>query len=83
METLVSTWSKTTQILPENYVFPVSQRPGSVEVPLCQNIPLIDLSESQSQNQTIQEILHACQEFGFFQVRFFFFFFNFNPVFCF
>ncbi|KAI3760170.1 hypothetical protein L1987_50561 [Smallanthus sonchifolius] len=66
MANLVSTWSKTTQILPENYIFPVDERPGSVEVPLCQNIPLIDLSQSQS--QTVQEILDACQEFGFFQV---------------
>ncbi|MFS7975300.1 putative non-hem dioxygenase domain, isopenicillin N synthase [Helianthus anomalus] len=66
MTNLVSTWSKTTQILPENYIFPVDQRPGSVKIPLCQNIPLIDLSASQS--QTVEEILHACQEFGFFQV---------------
>ncbi|KAJ0520123.1 putative oxoglutarate/iron-dependent dioxygenase, non-heme dioxygenase domain-containing protein [Helianthus annuus] len=66
MTNLVSTWSKTTQILPENYIFPVDQRPGSVKIPLCQNIPLIDLSASQS--QTLEEILHACQEFGFFQV---------------
>ncbi|XP_076930952.1 protein DOWNY MILDEW RESISTANCE 6-like [Bidens hawaiensis] len=66
MAKLVSTWSKTTQIIPENYIFPVDERPGSVDVPLCQNIPLIDLSTSHS--QTLQEILHACQEFGFFQV---------------
>ncbi|KAK9067550.1 hypothetical protein SSX86_011661 [Deinandra increscens subsp. villosa] len=66
MENLVSTWSKTTKILPENYIFPIDERPGSAEVSLCQNIPLIDLSGSQS--QTVQEILHACQEFGFFQV---------------
>ncbi|KAI3760171.1 hypothetical protein L1987_50562 [Smallanthus sonchifolius] len=57
---------QTTKVLPENYIFPVDERPGSVEVPLCQNIPLIDLSQSQS--QTVQEILDACQEFGFFQV---------------
>ncbi|KAL4558682.1 hypothetical protein LXL04_036883 [Taraxacum kok-saghyz] len=70
METLVSTWSRTAQILPENYVFPAGERPGSVEVPLCQNIPVIDLSQDQekSQSQRVQEILAACQEFGFFQV---------------
>ncbi|KAL8224950.1 hypothetical protein R6Q57_017507 [Mikania cordata] len=66
MANLVSSWSKTTQILPENYIFPVDERPGSGEAPLCQNIPLIDLSATRS--QTVQEILHACQEFGFFQV---------------
>lgn len=69
METLVSTWSRTAQILPENYVFPIGERPGSVEVPICQNIPLIDLAEGQSQSQTIDTILAACEEFGFFQVR--------------
>ena len=71
METLVSTWSRTAQVLPENYVFPAGERPGSVEVPLCQNIPVIDLSPNQenSQSQTVEEILAACQEFGFFQVR--------------
>ncbi|XP_023733506.1 protein DOWNY MILDEW RESISTANCE 6 [Lactuca sativa] len=68
METLVSTWSRTAQILPENYVFPIGERPGSVEVPICQNIPLIDLAEGQSQSQTIDTILAACEEFGFFQV---------------
>ncbi|XP_076905253.1 hyoscyamine 6-dioxygenase-like [Bidens hawaiensis] len=66
MANLVSSWFKTTRILPENYIFPVDERPGSVEVPLCRNIPLIDLSTTQS--QIVQEILHACQEFGFFQV---------------
>ncbi|XP_076926807.1 hyoscyamine 6-dioxygenase-like [Bidens hawaiensis] len=66
MANLVSTWSKTTQTLPENYIFPVNERPGSVDVPLFQNIPLIDLSANHS--QTVQEILDACQEFGFFQV---------------
>ncbi|MFS7975302.1 putative hyoscyamine (6S)-dioxygenase [Helianthus anomalus] len=66
MANLVSTWSKTTQTLPENYIFPPDQRPGSFEIPLCQNIPVIDLSASHS--KTVQEILHACQEFGFFQV---------------
>ncbi|XP_076905251.1 hyoscyamine 6-dioxygenase-like [Bidens hawaiensis] len=65
MANLVSTWSKTTQILPGNYIFPVNQRPGPVEVSLCQSIPLIDLSTSHSQQ--VQEILQACQEFGFFQ----------------
>ncbi|KAL4585767.1 hypothetical protein LXL04_010393 [Taraxacum kok-saghyz] len=70
METLVSTWSRTAQVLPENYVFPAGERPGSVGVPLCQNIPVIDLSPNQekSQSQTVEEILAACQEFGFFQV---------------
>ncbi|GJY34606.1 hyoscyamine 6-dioxygenase-like protein [Tanacetum coccineum] len=68
METLVSSWSKATKILPENYIFPADERPGSVEVPLCQNIPLNDLSKGRSRSQIIQEILAACQEFGFFQV---------------
>ncbi|KAK1412614.1 hypothetical protein QVD17_34003 [Tagetes erecta] len=66
MANLVSTWSKITQTLPENYIFPVHQRPGSTHVPLCKNIPIIDLSKSQT--QTVQQIGHACQEFGFFQV---------------
>ncbi|GJY34604.1 hyoscyamine 6-dioxygenase-like protein [Tanacetum coccineum] len=68
MDNLVSTWSKYAQILPENYVFPIGERPGSAEVPFCSNIPLIDLAAAQSPRQTIQEIRAACQEFGFFQV---------------
>lgn len=67
MENLVSSWSKASEILPKNYVLPAGERPGLVDVPLCQNIPIIDLSAGPS--QIIQEILHASQEFGFFQVR--------------
>ena len=69
MDNLVSTWSKTAQILPENYIFPVGERSGSVKVPFFRNIPFIDLAASQSPRQMIQEILAACQEYGFFQVR--------------
>lgn len=62
-------WSKTAQILQKNYLFSVGERPNSVEIPLFQNIALIDLSSGQSQIQKAQEILDACQEYGLFQVR--------------
>ncbi|XP_071738170.1 hyoscyamine 6-dioxygenase-like [Rutidosis leptorrhynchoides] len=66
METLVSSWSKTCIKVPENYILPESQRAGSDEIHACKSFPLIDLSGNQS--KAIQEILYACQEFGFFQV---------------
>ncbi|KAJ7977259.1 hyoscyamine 6-dioxygenase-like [Quillaja saponaria] len=42
-------------------------RPGNITVPFASNIPVIDLSEADRTN-TIQKILKAGEEFGFFQV---------------
>uniref|UniRef100_A0A5B7BRL3 Fe2OG dioxygenase domain-containing protein n=1 Tax=Davidia involucrata TaxID=16924 RepID=A0A5B7BRL3_DAVIN len=68
MEVLISNWSNV-QSLPESYVFPPDRRPGKQIVPLCQDIPVVDLGNAASHDraETIQKILKACQEFGFFQ----------------
>ncbi|XP_022727794.1 hyoscyamine 6-dioxygenase-like [Durio zibethinus] len=69
MEKLVSNWCKSKP-LPESYIFPPETRPGKLLVPICNTIPVIDLSKAEGQNRTdiIQQILKASQEFGFFQV---------------
>ncbi|KZV32991.1 hyoscyamine 6-dioxygenase [Dorcoceras hygrometricum] len=64
MEVLMSNWcTKTAQSLPEKYVFPPGKRPGKLDFPVCENVPVIDLKKAKS-----QQILNAFQEFGFFQV---------------
>lgn len=69
MEKLVSSWS-SVQNLPEDYIFPVEQRPGEeFSVPVCKAIPVIDLGEaSHDRAGIIQQIINASQDFGFFQV---------------
>ncbi|RDY01184.1 Protein DOWNY MILDEW RESISTANCE 6, partial [Mucuna pruriens] len=55
--------------VPEDYVFPPELRPGNLEIPFS-DIPVIDLDEAQNGDRTItiQKIIQASQEFGFFQV---------------
>ncbi|XP_034691876.1 hyoscyamine 6-dioxygenase-like [Vitis riparia] len=70
MEKLVSSWSINVQSLPENYVLPPGQRPGKLIVPPCKSLPVVDLGKATSPDraETIQKILEASWEFGFFQV---------------
>lgn len=69
MEKLVSSRSNL-QSLSEKYIFPEEIRPGKVAIALGESIPVIDLGDKAGQNRAniAQEILKACQEFGFFQV---------------
>ncbi|CAB4291509.1 unnamed protein product [Prunus armeniaca] len=71
MEKLVSSWYNV-QPLPDNYIFPPDARPGKLDVPLCNNIPVIDMggagAEAHDRTSIIQQILNASEEFGFFQV---------------
>ncbi|KAL5068089.1 hypothetical protein RYX36_018976 [Vicia faba] len=70
MEKLVSNWSNI-QSVPENYIFPPETRPGEyLKIPFSHSIPIIDLNEAQNgdRTNTIQKIIKAAQEFGFFQV---------------
>lgn len=71
MEKLVSSWSINVQSLPENYVFPAGQRPGKLIVPPCKSLPVVDLGKATSPDraETIQKILEASREFGFFEVH--------------
>ncbi|XP_058077938.1 protein DMR6-LIKE OXYGENASE 1-like [Magnolia sinica] len=66
MEKLVSS-QVNNQSVPESYVFPPEKRPGDVAVPTCNTIPVIDLGGSD-QDEVIQQILKASEEFGFFQL---------------
>lgn len=69
MEKLVSNWFNV-QTLPKDYIFPVEKRPGEeLSTPICATIPVIDLGKAEyDRKDTIQQILKASQEFGFFQV---------------
>ncbi|XP_028758346.1 protein DOWNY MILDEW RESISTANCE 6-like isoform X2 [Neltuma alba] len=69
MEKPASNWYDVQRV-PEDYVFPPEIRPGSVHVPVSESFPVIDLSEAEKgdRTHTVQKILKAAQEFGFFQV---------------
>ncbi|KAL2556914.1 2-oxoglutarate (2OG) and Fe(II)-dependent oxygenase superfamily protein [Forsythia ovata] len=69
MEILMSNWTDV-QSLPKSYVFPPDRRPGENVFPVCKNVPVIDLEKAEGLDrvETIQQILNASQEFGFFQV---------------
>lgn len=70
MEKLVSNWSNI-QSVPENYIFPPETRPGDIKISFCHSIPIIDLNEAlnDDRTKTIQKIIKAAQEFGFFLVH--------------
>lgn len=69
MNVLISNWPNV-QSVPESFVFPPERRPGNNTVPICKDIPVIDLKNVQSsdRSQIIQQIIKASQEFGLFQV---------------
>ncbi|KAK7267377.1 hypothetical protein RIF29_20049 [Crotalaria pallida] len=69
MDKLLSN-SSNIEYVPENYIFPPETRPGDEKIPLGSNIPMIDLSEAEKGDRirTIQKIIKAAEEFGFFQV---------------
>ncbi|KAH0714170.1 hypothetical protein KY284_007075 [Solanum tuberosum] len=66
MDILISNWSNV-EFVPKTYIFPPESRPGKLEFPVCTDIPLIDLAHNIP-DETIQQVIRACQEFGFFQV---------------
>ncbi|KAK4281264.1 hypothetical protein QN277_012783 [Acacia crassicarpa] len=70
MEKLVSNWSKNVGAVPEDYIYPPETRPGNMHIPIGESIPVIDLSQADKGDRTvtIQKIINASQEFGFFQV---------------
>ncbi|WVZ09546.1 hypothetical protein V8G54_014076 [Vigna mungo] len=55
--------------LPGDYIFPPETRPGGLKIP-CSNISVIDLREAENGDRinTIQKMIKASEEFGFFQV---------------
>ncbi|XP_068323291.1 hyoscyamine 6-dioxygenase-like [Pyrus communis] len=64
---LVSSWYDV-QSVPQTFVQPPEKWPGKdIDVPLCKNIPVVDL-RGPGWSRTIEQISEAIQEFGFFQV---------------
>ncbi|KAI3894713.1 hypothetical protein MKW92_020219, partial [Papaver armeniacum] len=62
----------TMNVVPSNYIRPVSERPNLTQVQSSEDssIPLIDLQDLDGPNHSklIKQIGHACQYDGFFQV---------------
>lgn len=69
MEKHVTSWFNVEEV-PSSYIFPQEYRPGKLPIPICNTIPVIDLGKAMGAEQihTIQHIMEAAQEFGFFQV---------------
>ncbi|KAL8548008.1 hypothetical protein ACS0TY_007342 [Phlomoides rotata] len=64
METHVSRWYDVESV-PQSHTFPGRDRPGEELIPVCRKIPIIDLGEGK---YTVEEVIKASQEYGFFQV---------------
>ncbi|XP_073049059.1 hyoscyamine 6-dioxygenase-like [Primulina eburnea] len=59
------------QSVPQSHAFSIEDRPGNDPIPACKTIPIIDLANlktSERIDSTLQQIIKAGQEFGFFQV---------------
>ncbi|XP_062102416.1 hyoscyamine 6-dioxygenase-like [Humulus lupulus] len=54
------------KFVPEAYIMPPGTRPGNTKVPICENIPVIDLKADPT--KLSHQIIDACKEFGFFQL---------------
>ncbi|KAL7254744.1 hypothetical protein ACSBR1_008980 [Camellia fascicularis] len=70
MEMLLSN-RPIVQSLPDSYVLPPDRRPGIVNVPIGNDIPVIGfqtIAHPDDRVEIVQQILKACQEFGLFQV---------------
>ena len=67
----MSNWS-SVQSIPENYVLPPHKRTGKVAAnSMGKDIPVIDFDKTDGhyRDETIRQILKACQEIGLFQVH--------------
>lgn len=69
MEKLISSKSRL-QFVPESYILPPDSRPGRIEFPLCETIPVVDLRAELGfdRAQLAKQIIQASQEFGSFQL---------------
>lgn len=61
-----SSWFAVPKV-PESYIFPEEDRPGSLPIPVCDAIPVISLAKSTS-TEKVQEIMKACRKFRLFHV---------------
>ncbi|KAK1356695.1 Hyoscyamine 6-dioxygenase [Heracleum sosnowskyi] len=60
-----SSWYDVEDV-PSNYAFPEEDRPGELP-PVCNALPIIDLGNAMDRD-TVNHIMKASQEYGFFQV---------------
>ncbi|XP_009777933.1 hyoscyamine 6-dioxygenase-like [Nicotiana tabacum] len=69
MADLISSWSNKRGTLPPTYVLPMHERPVD-PVPIVKEIPVIDLGKAKGDERAvvIQQLLKACEDYGFFQV---------------
>ncbi|KAI3514587.1 hypothetical protein L1887_13130 [Cichorium endivia] len=58
------------EFVPKDYIFPKEDQPRNIDSPVCDSIPVIDLSNSKAKGHInpAESILTASQEIGFFQV---------------
>lgn len=62
--------------VPRSYVFSEKDRPGELS-PVCHTLPVIDLGKP-AEADTVQHIMNASREFGFFQVSYLYLTYIFN-----
>ncbi|KAF7822376.1 protein DOWNY MILDEW RESISTANCE 6-like [Senna tora] len=67
-EMLVSSWFHLHPSVPASYVQPPESQPGEQPVASGKTIPVIDLGGHHDHEDTLNLILKASQEYGFFQV---------------
>ncbi|XP_060190223.1 hyoscyamine 6-dioxygenase-like [Lycium barbarum] len=69
MADLISSWSNKLEAVPSSHCIPLHERPVD-PVPIVKDIPIIDLGKAKGEERAVvvQQLLKACQEYGFFQV---------------
>ena len=74
-----SKWYNVESV-PESHIFLMEDRAGNEAIPICHTIPIIDLANSK----TLDKIMQASKEYGFFQVNQTrdIFFINLHPSIC-
>ncbi|MCD9639442.1 hypothetical protein HAX54_023993 [Datura stramonium] len=66
---LISSWSNKLEAVPPSHCIPLHERPVD-PVPVMNNIPVIDLGKATGEERAavVQQLLEACEEYGFFQL---------------
>ncbi|CAM8963197.1 unnamed protein product [Rhodiola kirilowii] len=66
MEKLLPTGcGEPLEYVPKSYIQPDERRPGNAVIPLCKDIPRIDLAEAElDRGELVKKIIRAGQEFG-------------------
>ncbi|XP_060190070.1 hyoscyamine 6-dioxygenase-like [Lycium barbarum] len=69
MADLISSRSNKLDAVPPSYCIPLHERPVD-PVPIAKDIPIVDLGKAKGEERSVvvQQLLKACEEYGFFQV---------------